>query len=130
MDVDEVRTLKLIVKSPAGLLFEANGLKSVQLALIDGGIGIRAGHAPMIAEVSDGEVVLDDGESIVEIPVHAGITVVQDDLVTIYTHSIDPNLSTIEIGNEDSEEEFEALYDAIIATLMPGSDKAEGQNGN
>jgi len=130
MDGDEGKALTLIVKSPAGLLCEKSGLRSVQLELSDGKIGIRAGHAPMIAEVGDGEAVLDDGNSIDKVSLHAGVAVVQDDVVTIYTHSIGPNLSTMDKRIEDNEEEFETLYEAIIAKLLPGSVKAERQNGN
>lgn len=130
MAVDDEKTLNLIVKSPAGLLFEQIGLKSVQLELSDGKIGIRSGHAPMISEIGDGEAVLDDGEKIEKVPLHAGIAVVEGDVITIYTDTIDAEFSNPDVSFVDRENDTEELYEAIIATLLPGAMQAENIDGD
>ncbi|MCD4673938.1 MAG: hypothetical protein K8R77_14850 [Anaerolineaceae bacterium] len=127
MDAQDVKTLTLLIKSPAGILHEQAGLRSLQVELSDGKIGIHAGHAPLIAEVADGVVALDDGQSIKDLPIHAGIVVVQDDLVKIYTHSHGTqhefDVSASNSVHEDREESFDQLYDAIISTLTQGAEK-------
>lgn len=125
MDANELKSFTLTVKSPEGVLYARSGLRSLQLELRDGKLGIHAGHAPMIAEVSEGNAVLDDGKFIDRVPLHAGVVVVQSDVVTIYTHSIDPDLSAKNSPTKNTEEEFELIYESIVSTLMPGSTTAE-----
>ena len=131
MSADHIKALTFIVKSPAGMLFERSGLRSVQLELRDGKIGIRTGHAPMVAEVSDGDAILDGGESVDRIALHAGIALVQDDVITIYTHALDGS-TDLNAGNtvDDAEENFEDIYEAIVATLLSGTVKDENQNAS
>lgn len=125
MGADEVKTLALIVKSPAGILFERPGLQSVQLDLSDGKIGIRVGHAPVLAEISDGEAALNDGKSIESLSLHGGIVSIQDDVITIYTHSLD----FADASFENNENHFDEVYESIISTLIPGYAVPEGQHG-
>ena len=130
MDAEEGKALAFVIKSPAGVLFERRGLRSVQLDLRDGKIGIRAGHAAMIAEVSDGEAVLDEGENNWKTAHHSGIVVVRDDAVTIYTDALDAREANTGTRIDHSEEEFDNVYTAIIASLLPGSTQAESQHGD
>jgi F0F1-type ATP synthase epsilon subunit len=128
MNVQAGKTVTLVVKSPAGVLFEQRGLRSVQLDLRDGKIGIRVGHAAMIAEVSDGEAVMNDGENIRKMAHHSGIVVVQGDVVTIYTDALDAGDVKTDAEVDRSEEKFNFVYEAIMASLLPDSVQAESQH--
>ena len=130
MDAEPIKSLALIVKSPAGVLYERSGLRSLQLELRDGKLGIRAGHAPLIAEVSNGDAVMDDGISVERIFIQTGVAVVQDDKVMIYTHSIDPNVVAINSATTKTDDEFDDLFKSIVSTLMPGSTTAEYNHGS
>ena len=130
MDAEEGKGLTFVIKSPAGVLYERTGLRSVQLDLRDGKIGIRAGHAAMIAEVGDGKAVLDEGEKNWKMAHHSGIVVVRDDAVTVYTDALDERESIPGSGSDQSEEEFDNVYHEIIASLLLGSVQAESQHGD
>ena len=130
MDAEEGKRLTFVIKSPAGVLYECTGLWSLQLDLRDGKLGIRSGHAAMIAEVSDGKAVLDDGGNIRKINHHSGIVVVRDDAVIIYTDALDEGKVHPYTEIDHSKEEFDAVYEAIMASLLPGSVTAESQYGN
>jgi len=130
MDPEAGKGITFVIKSPAGVLYERTGLQSVQLDLRDGKIGIRAGHAPMIAEVGDGEAVLDEGEKNWKMAHHSGILVVRDDAITVYTDALDARDANRSSVSEQSEDEFDKVYYAIIASLLPGSMKAESQHGD
>jgi F0F1-type ATP synthase epsilon subunit len=131
MDAEEGKAFAFVIKSPAGVLFKHDGLRSVRLDLRDGKIGIRAGHAAMIAEVISGEAELDDGENVRKITHHSGIVVVRDDAVMIYTDSLDARAANTDTGVDHSEAQFDdEVYEAIMASLLPDSTQAESQHGD
>lgn len=61
---------------------------------------------------------------------HSGIVVVKSDVVTIYTDSIDPTNSSGANQNSEGDTEFDDLYEAIIATLMPDPPTDDNVNGS
>ncbi len=130
MDSEEGKGITFVIKSPAGVLYERMGLRSVQLDLRDGKIGIRAGHAAMIAEVGDGEAVLDEGEKNWKMAHHSGIVVVRNDAVTVYTDALDPHEANPRSGSDQSEDEFDNVYHVIITSLLPGSAESESPHGD
>lgn len=128
MMTDDEKSLILVVKSPAGILFKRSGLQSIKLDLSDGKLGVRVGHAPMISEMGEGEALINAGDDVEKVPLHSGIVVVKNDVVTIYTDSIDStNSSRVRENNED-DTGFDDLYEAIIATLMPETARADSVN--
>lgn len=120
MTSEEIHTLRLVVKSPAGLLFEKSGLLSVQIDLLDGKIGIRPGHAPLIAEVAAGEIAMEDGQNTTLTSVQPGIMVVQEDLINIYSPALNDSKEDVLEAGPSSEEEFDQLLDAVMSTLHLG----------
>ena len=128
MMVNDEKSLILVVKSPAGILFKRSGLHSIKLDLSDGKLGVRVGHAPMISEIGEGVALIDAGDEVEKVPLHSGIVFVKNDVVTIYTDSIDPTKSSGTNENSQDDTEFDDLYEAIIATLMPDPPRAENVN--
>jgi F0F1-type ATP synthase epsilon subunit len=117
MPEKEENTLLLIVRSPAGLLLEKGGLKSIQLDLIDGKIGIHPGHAPLIAETAQGLIAFEDDQGKTTLPLQAGILTIRANKITIYTHTLQPGQETGEIAPTANDEEFDRLLETIMNTL-------------
>lgn len=105
------RSLTLYIKSPDKLLHEEHEITSMRLPLIDGNLGIRPGHAPLVAEVESGSIqYLKEGiVEFVKIDVSAGLLRIEDDIV---------NILCVDQTNdqEDLMEEFE--FDALSGELL------------
>jgi F0F1-type ATP synthase epsilon subunit len=116
-----LQPLTLRVLSPEGILLEANGVTAVNVPLVDsGGIGIRPGHAPLIAETVEGNVQYQTKSQENRIAIMPGILSISDNTVTILTSQ--------KIGGDFSENdspqdnEFPRLIQAISQALYPEKD--------
>lgn len=101
MDMNELKRLRLLVVTPDSQLVCKDNLIWVMASLIDGKIGIKANHAPLLAETVDGVVSFDDGEEIGSIEVQSGILMVGQNGVTIFTTGLieqDPSSQNHESG--------------------------------
>jgi F0F1-type ATP synthase epsilon subunit len=125
-------TLRLLVQSPEGQIFEGSGFMAVQINLPDGKIGIHPGHAPLVAEVAAGKIKMNDAQSSSEIFVQAGIMVVRNNLVQIFTHAQTQQVNEKIAAFTQPEDEVDRLVDAVMKTLTsitlendPENDSAE-----
>jgi F0F1-type ATP synthase epsilon subunit len=78
-------TLRLLVLTPDSQLLSKDNLRWVNATLIDGGIGIRPNHTPLLAETIDGPVSFSDGDEEQSIDIDAGILMVDKKGVIIFT---------------------------------------------
>ncbi len=105
--------LGLKVLSPEGIILEAHNLDAVNVPLVDGGtIGIRRGHAPLIAETIQGPVVYKQGADLNSINLHAGVLDIRNNLVTILT------AGEVEQTSSDITQPAETEFDRLIQTLI------------
>lgn len=85
---DSDRRLRVSVISPAAVGFTGEG-ESVTIPAYDGLMGILVGHAPMMALLGTGDVVVKDGSSEHRIRVSGGFMQVIDDEVSVLAESVD-----------------------------------------
>ena len=111
MSTDKSLTLRVL--TPEGIVFEKPKLVAINAPLADGGtIGIRAAHAPLIAETVQGEVTFQTESLRDSVLLYAGVLDIRDNIVTILT---------IGEGTEPSDEVVETsqmTYDRIIQSLL------------
>jgi F0F1-type ATP synthase epsilon subunit len=121
--------LRLRILTPEGAIFERAGLASVRVPIVDGGsIGIRPGHAPLIAETAQGTVLYRTESEHGSIDLHSGVLELNDNLVNILTPgevSQTPDLLT-----NPSEMEFDRLMQTLMRDLSPNTDIQEAQENN
>jgi len=78
--------MRLLVLTPETVLLEVEDITHVQARLSDGGgIGIRPGHHPLLADTLDGDLVYTQGDDQNLRHVRAGILRVEAEQVTLYT---------------------------------------------
>ena len=78
--------LTLKVLTPVGTLIERSHLSGITIPLVNGyPIGIRPGHAPLIAETSQGQIKYRETGEVFSIDLHAGVVDIRDHVVTILT---------------------------------------------
>lgn len=113
-------TLRII--TPEGIIIEKSDLISINIDLADGNpIGIRPGHAPLIAETKEGTVTLHNTQEDTEIKLHSGVMDIRDNSVTILTAGLIDKTTT---GPESSSGvEFNRLMKSLVDQLKPESDK-------
>jgi F0F1-type ATP synthase epsilon subunit len=86
-------TLVFRVNTPDGLLIEEEGISSITVPLASGyPIGIRPGHARLIAETQKGKVRLHSAQNEQQYELHAGVLTIWNDVVTILTAGEAKNL--------------------------------------
>ncbi len=106
-------TLTLKVLSPEGIIFEEKDLHAVNVPLADGcPIGIRPGHAPLIAETEQGTIRYRSADSKEEILLHAGILDIRDNIVTLLT------VGKVEETPNSNSEPTTTEYDRLMQTLI------------
>lgn len=77
---------RLVVRTPADTVLEAQGVTWLQVQLADGGpITILPGHAPLVAETVTALLLYVDGEGEHSVMVNAGLLHIARDAVTVYT---------------------------------------------
>ena len=104
--------LSLRILTPEGAIFEKDDLVSVRVLLVDGGsIGIRSGHAPLIAETVRGSVDFRTKTDQDGIELFPGVLDIRQNVVTILT-------AGLVSGIPESPEESEKIeFDRLMATL-------------
>jgi F0F1-type ATP synthase epsilon subunit len=104
-------TLKIL--SPEGLLFEEEGLDAVNIPLADGyPIGIRPGHAPLIAETLKGKIHYRSVHQEDEVLLHAGVLDIRDNVVILLT------AGKVEKTSESLAEPVPTEYDRLMQSLI------------
>ena len=84
LDPDKLLRVEVLSLGSGGL--ELDQVERLQVRLEDGSwLGIRPGHAPMIAATGDGELKYRKDDRDGSVPVKAGILTLSDNLVSILT---------------------------------------------
>lgn len=111
--------LQLRILSPEGVILKVNDVTSVNVPLVDGGsIGIRPGHAALIAETVQGRVRYAKTNVENHIEIMPGILDISDNVVTILTsHKFSDDQEKLE---NDQNHEFSRLIQAISEELALG----------
>ena len=105
------KLLTFNVLTPEGIILEKANLLSMNVILADGRpIGIRPGHAPLIAATINGAVSLRDFNDENEIQLHAGILEIRDNSVTIVTAGL--------LDHEPSKLDHDLEYSRLMQTLI------------
>jgi len=105
--------LSLKILSPEGTILKADSLYSVNIPLADDcPIGIRPGHAPLIAKTAQGLVRFHSAEGESHIELHAGVLDIKDGLVIILTPG-KVSATPLEIT-----EKTETAYDRLMGSLI------------
>jgi F0F1-type ATP synthase epsilon subunit len=111
--------LTLNIKTPEGLVLEKDNLTSVNVMLSDGAsIGIRPGHAPLIAETKEGILKFHDQENQHVIDLLSGILEIRDNRITILT--IDEMNETEEVkALQKTMMKFDRLMKTLVGQTLP-----------
>jgi F0F1-type ATP synthase epsilon subunit len=116
--------LSLKILSPEGVILNAHELSGVNVPLVDGGsIGIKPGHAPLIAETIDGMVQYLIGIEERTIEVHAGVLDIKNNVVTILTAG--KVTETPPEINRKTETGYDRLIQTLVENLYPEEDNPE-----
>jgi F0F1-type ATP synthase epsilon subunit len=110
---------KLILKvlTPEGMVFTKMGLDAVNIPLADGSpIGIRPGHAPLIAETIKGAVRYRSINQEDEIHLHAGVLEIREDVIMLLTAGEIQN--TPEVLGEPVIIEYYRLMKTLIQQIQ------------
>lgn len=111
MSSDYVLKLKII--TPEGILHELENLTAVNVPLVNGYvIGIRPGHAPLIAETRQGKVICRTLTSEIPLELHGGVCEVRNNEVSVFTAGEVPNLAS------EQSKPSESTYDRLMQTLI------------
>jgi F0F1-type ATP synthase epsilon subunit len=105
--------LQIIIITPEGIIREVDNLTAVNIPLVnDYIIGIRPGHAPLIAESKQGTLICRTKTSEIHLELHSGVFEVRNNKVIIFTVG--------EVTNHSSEptEPSEKTYNRLMQTLM------------
>jgi F0F1-type ATP synthase epsilon subunit len=111
MNEDSLLTFQVL--TPEGIIFELANLDSVNVPLADNcPIGIRPGHAPLIAETNAGSVTYRDKTKIEHIDLYPGVLQIRDNIVKILTAG--------RLGEEKAEPDDSVIreYDRLMQTLI------------
>lgn len=108
--------LKLRVITPEGVILDESTLISVNIPLADDcPIGVRPGHAPLIAETIKGIVHYRGPEKQGEITLHAGVLDIRDNEIIVLTpgevSTISPNIT------QPSKSEYDRLMNTLVETF-------------
>jgi len=110
--------LHLKILTPEGIILETDALTGVNVPLADGlPIGIRPGHAPLIAETVEGSVRYRTPNSEAAIELHAGVLEIRENDIIILTAG---KVSTTppEVSKQP-EKAYDRLMQTLIDKLLP-----------
>jgi F0F1-type ATP synthase epsilon subunit len=115
------KQLGLKILTPEEVVLERENLLAISVPLSDGSpIGVRPGHAPLLAETSQGSVAFrseEDEQSIILLP---GVVYIRDDTVTILTAG-----EAIETKAENLDQvniEYERMMETLVKKIYPDHD--------
>lgn len=113
--------LKLKILTPEGAVLETDSLTSVNVPLADGcPIGIRPGHAALIAETEQGTVHYRGPNQEDKIKLHAGVLDIRDNGIIILTPGEVSKIPS-EI-TQPSETEYDRLMNTLVENISLGQD--------
>ena len=115
-------SLHLRVWTPDEVILDIEQVNWVNLKLADGGsIGIRPGHAPLMAETLTAPVSFEDESGEHLLLLEAGILQIERTRVTVLTHGM-ANVDDSEDQPDEEETRFDRLARALYAMLnaQPG----------
>lgn len=113
--------LTLRVLTPEGAILEVVALKAVNVPIANGGtIGLRPGHAPLIAETSKGAVHYRSETEAGGIELHPGILDIRNNHVIILTAG--EVLQTPDAIIKPAETDFDRLMYTLVGELDPEPD--------
>lgn len=110
--------LSLRILAPDGINFEKDGLTSINVPLADGGwIGIKPGHAPLVAETVRGGIRFRSEEEENSIELHPGVLEIRDNTVIILT----AGEVSKEAGfvAEPAQNEFKRFMQTLVGKTQP-----------
>jgi len=111
MNASEKLSLKVL--TPEGLIFEEADLSAINVPLADGRpIGIRPGHAPLIAETVKGSIHIRSAKKEDKIHLHAGVLDIRDNKVILLT------AGEVEKTPDSIAEPIPTEYDRLMQTLI------------
>lgn len=114
--------LSLNILTAESVILEKEDLEAVNVPLVDEvPIGIRPGHAPLIAETKTGQVVYRTSQSEEQIEIHAGVLNIRDNIVTILTPGEVAKFPPGSPGK--SKTEYERLMRALLEAYHPIEDQ-------
>lgn len=116
MSQNSLLTLKIF--SPEGIILEKSELNSINISLADNRpIGIRPGHAPLIAETKKGPVTLRSSGDVEDIQLRAGVLEIRNNMVTILTTGL-ASQTEAEFDSEINRE-YDRLMHSLINQIAP-----------
>lgn len=118
-----IRSMHLRVWTPGEVLLEAECVYWVKLDIVDGSIGIRPGHAPLLAETVTGAIRFGDEDGEHSMILEAGLLHIDQNGVTISTAGLANTEPTDERINE-----AEASYSLMAQTLFTKLNSQSGQS--
>lgn len=111
MRSDNLLVLKVI--TPEGLIIQKTHLNAINIPLAGvSSIGVRPGHAPLIAETAQGTVRYRDADSEEKINLYSGVLEIKNNVVTILS------AGEIEISSSKAVESPENKYKRLMQTLV------------
>jgi len=118
------KSLYLRVWTPAEILLDKETVAWVQVQLVDGGgIGIRPGHAPLLAETVAAPLRYADDSGRHTLDLERGILHIDGQGVTVFTSGIGES-SNVSMASEAPAKGFDRLVQALLAALNAKHDKA------
>ena len=117
-------SMHLRVWTPGEVILDAECVYWVKLDLVDGGIGIRPGHAPLLAETVHTQIRYGDEAGEHSMILEAGLLHVDQDGVTISTSGLVETDPMDECSNGD-EARVAQFGEALVTKLnsQPGKDE-------
>ena len=105
--------LRFKVITPEGIMREIDNLTAVNVPLVnDYLIGIRPGHAPLIAETKQGKIICRTRTSEVHLELHGGVLEVENNEVIIFSAGEVTNRTSIHTHPPTT------TYDRLMRTLI------------
>jgi F0F1-type ATP synthase epsilon subunit len=117
--------LRLRVMTPTEILLDVQGVTKISVQLAgSSSIGLRPGHAPLLAETVTAPLVYSIGESENSFDAQAGILFVETGTATIFTSKS----GEYEIADPGAEK-FDRLANALLNRIGSGSGDRSVNNG-
>mgnify|MGYP001092515871 CR=1 FL=1 len=122
--------LNLWIATPERALLDIEDAHWVRIQIADGGsIGIRPGHAPLVAQTVTAAVRYADDKGEHALEVEQGILQIHRQGISIFTTG-SPAGRYEEMARTAREERFDRLAGALLAAIQPGVDQQGEDEGS